>query len=255
MLDPYRCERRGPVDSAIEHHLTRPQIPASFGDRTAAGSAYQLGELGLAADQDVGPFHERSDELPRAIGSPQAPAEVRVDHAKAARAFEQRDRRALGALAQHGRDARDEHGRGMPHRHPLEVFRLERARSRTRSLVHGRAARRLAEHRPGRPLGVAADPAEIDAVRTQLLHHEIAGGIRAEPAHPRGAHTEPYERYARVALGPAMGDERDRALPGRPGHRDDRAHRLAERDHVGDGRHTSPPARSTARRAWSVIRS
>jgi hypothetical protein len=53
MLDPCRRERRGPVCAALEHHLTRTQIPASFGEGTAGGSAEQLGELGLAADQDV----------------------------------------------------------------------------------------------------------------------------------------------------------------------------------------------------------
>ena len=108
MLDPNGRERRGPVGAALEHHLTRTQTPASLGERAAAGSADKLGELDLAADQDVGSFHERSDELERAVGSPQTPAEVRVDHPQAAGAFEQGDRRALRALAQHGGDAGDD---------------------------------------------------------------------------------------------------------------------------------------------------
>jgi hypothetical protein len=47
MLDPNGRERRGAVGPALEHHLARTQIPASFGERTAAWSADQLGELGL----------------------------------------------------------------------------------------------------------------------------------------------------------------------------------------------------------------
>jgi hypothetical protein len=180
-------ERGEPRGATLDHDLGRSEGRARTREALGIGAITgDDGELVFASDQDIAASHEWPDQIRGAVGTPEAGAQIRVDHAGAGCPLEQLDRRALRSGAEHRGDAGHEHGARLLDRNVVQVVCIEGARGGPRPEV-GEASFAVAEHRAGRASVVRDDPAQVDAVARERGADPIAGVVGAEPADPRDA--------------------------------------------------------------------